>query len=221
MLGKEKTGLALALAWPDTKCKQTGAWYDIVMRAIRINVYGYYRVGHAAIVLVDGIAGTCHYFDFGRYHAPHGHGRVRSEITDHELKIEATAQFSHDHLRIENLDIILKELQNNSSTHGTGTINGAVTKVDFNACFDFAMDLNRLDAIPYGPFIPHGTNCSRFVNCVLQKGILSWRAKLFLKTPVMLTPTPMWNLYSIEKAWKSDIHRIGPITDDNSVQKIA
>ena len=64
-------GFAIALAWPETQCKEAVAWYDGLMRMININKNGYYKVGHAAIVLVEDISGRCHYFDFGRYHAPH------------------------------------------------------------------------------------------------------------------------------------------------------
>ena len=43
----------------------------------------YYKVGHSAIVLINPNQLKCHYFDFGRYHAPKNYGRVRDEITDH------------------------------------------------------------------------------------------------------------------------------------------
>lgn len=197
MKKRNHNGFAIALAWPDTLCKQAGAWYDKLMRALGINTEGYYKVGHAAIVLVDGETGRCHYFDFGRYHAPYGHGRVRSALTDHDLKMATKAQFSHENSTIENVVDILNELQHNPSTHGTGTIYSAIVRINFSNSFQYAMDLNKIDAIPYGPFIRNGTNCSRFVNSVLQRGELGLKSNTLLKLPWMLTPSPMWNLHAI------------------------
>ena len=71
------TGFAIALAWPETYCKQAGSWYEFITAALGINRNNYYKAGHAALVLVDGINKTCHYFDFGRYHSPFQHGRVK------------------------------------------------------------------------------------------------------------------------------------------------
>ena len=190
-------GFAIALAWPETLCKQAGAWYDNLMDLVGINSKGYYKVGHAAIVLVDGKSGKCHYFDFGRYHAPHGHGRVRSAITDHDLKISTGARFSHEIGSIENLLDILNELQNNPSTHGAGTIYASAIRINSSNALQFALELNKRDYIPYGPFIKNGTNCSRFVNSVLQIGVSDIKSNILLKLPWMLTPTPMWNLQAI------------------------
>ena len=89
-----QTGIAIALAWPETWCKEAGSWYDRFMKIIGISKNGYYRVGHAAVVLVDTNSGRCHYFDFGRYHCPKGYGRIRDAETDHDLKIITQARFS-------------------------------------------------------------------------------------------------------------------------------
>lgn len=190
-------GFAIALAWPETLCKQAGAWYDPMLYYLEINRNGYYKVGHAAVVLVDDQTQACRYFDFGRYLAPHGHGRVRSKETDHDLKVRSKASFSTDRKEILNLEEILSELYNNPSTHGTGTIFGTVTRINYTEALKFTIQLQKQEHIPYGPFIPNGTNCSRFVNSVLKAGnpVLSKRIKLQL--PPVLTPTPMWNLKAI------------------------
>ena len=47
------SGFALVLAWPETKCKQAGAWYDYPLQLMNLNKNGYYKIGHAAIVLID------------------------------------------------------------------------------------------------------------------------------------------------------------------------
>lgn len=217
---KHHNGFAIALAWPETLCKQAGAWYDNLMHFVGINSRGYYRVGHAAIVLVDGNTGNCHYFDFGRYHAPHGHGRVRSTVTDHDLKIRTKAHFSHEMFGIENISDILSELQNNVSTHGTGRLLGSVIPINFNKAHRYAMHLNGMDYIPYGPFLQNGTNCSRFVNSVLYRGTNLLITKLLLKIPWMLTPTPMWNLRSTNSKILSASKSIISIPAENIDHKI-
>lgn len=191
-------GFAIALAWPETHCKKAGAWYDFPLHYLKISKNGYYKVGHAAVILVSNATQTCHYFDFGRYHAPYGHGRVRDSETDHDLIIKTKAVLSNDHQNILNIVEILKELYNNPSTHGSGVIKGAPVKINFNAAIDFAKSLQDKESIPYGPFIPKGTNCSRFVSSVIQAGLLTAPEKLKLKFPLTISPTPMWNLIAVD-----------------------
>ena len=190
-------GFAIALAWPETSCKQAGGWYDTLLYYLGINRNGYYKVGHAALVLVDDETRGCRYFDFGRYHAPHGHGRVRSEETDHDLKVITKANISKDGKEMLNLEEILTELYNNPSTHGSGEIFGSVVRINYTEAIKFTIQLQKKELITYGPFMPGGTNCSRFVNSAIRAGkpVLSKRIKLNL--PPMLTPTPLWNLAAV------------------------
>ena len=57
--GTKHDGFAIALAWPETLCKQAGAWYDYLLYYAGINRKGYYKVGHAAVVLVDDETQSC------------------------------------------------------------------------------------------------------------------------------------------------------------------
>ena len=68
LLENRKTGFAIAIAWPETYCKQSGGWYEPITQFLGINRNNYYRAGHAALVLIDIANTKCHYFDFGRYH---------------------------------------------------------------------------------------------------------------------------------------------------------
>ncbi len=52
MTRNKHTGFAIALAWPQTYCKQPGAWYDPITLLLGINKNNYYKVGHAALVLI-------------------------------------------------------------------------------------------------------------------------------------------------------------------------
>ena len=188
---KMSKGFAITLAWPETLCKQAGGWYDSLLHYLGISREGYYRVGHSAMILVDDKTQQCQYFDFGRYHSPHGYGRVRNVKTDHDLHIETKAFINNDRTGITNLSEILLELYSNSSTHGTGEIYGAVTRINFNKAHALAMKMQKKKFISYGPFLPNGTNCSRFVSSVLQVGSLKLLQKIKLRFPLTLSPTPM------------------------------
>ncbi len=190
-------GFAIALAWPETLCKQAGAWYDAPLSYLGFNRNGYYKVGHSAIVLIDDATGSCHYFDFGRYHAPHGHGRVRSGETDHDLKIKTKAKISERNKEIHNLKEILSELYNNPSTHGTGAIFGAVTRINYAKAMHFTKLLQDKVHIQYGPLLPNGTNCSRFVNSAIKAGKPAFSKRIKLQFPPTISPTPMWNLKAV------------------------
>lgn len=89
-------GFAVALAWPETYCKQPGACYDGLMNRFGIAKNNFYKVGHAAVLLVNKSRKKCFYFDFGRYHSTFGKGRVRSAETDHDLAFNTKPIFSKD-----------------------------------------------------------------------------------------------------------------------------
>ncbi|MBL7909449.1 MAG: hypothetical protein JNJ41_00170 [Bacteroidia bacterium] len=190
------SGIAIALAWPETLCKQAGAWYDKPLKWFGINKSNYYKVGHAAVVLIEKESGNCHYFDFGRYHAPYQHGRVRSAYTDHDLEMKSKAFFDKNG-RLTNYNEILWELYKNESCHGNGSLHASYCDVDFNKAFNKANQMQLASPIPYGPFLPNGTNCSRFVNTVIVSGSPKWYHKLVLNYPKTLSPTPIGNVKTL------------------------
>ena len=187
-------GYGIALAWPETKCKQAGAWYDKIMSLFGWNKKGYYKVGHAALLLLNEDEDSCKYYDFGRYHTPAGYGRVRSIETDFDLELKTKASYING--EITNLDSILQELQQNKSSHGTGYIKASMLKINTHKAEQYIKELQKHDCIPYGPFIQSGTNCSRFVCSTLLKGEPKLVSSLALRFPIMLTPTPLWNLHA-------------------------
>lgn len=190
-------GFAIALAWPETKCKQAGAWYDPLLYYLGINKNGYYKIGHSAVVIINKKTKDCHYFDFGRYHSPHGYGRVRSSDSDDDLFIETKAIISDDNMEILNLDEILTELYSNTSTHGDGRILGKSTAIDFSKAMRYASKLQNKGFLKYGPFQIGGSNCSRFVSDLIKKSTPSLTLKLKLQFPLTISPSPMWNLWAI------------------------
>ena len=192
-----QTGFAIAVAWPETYCKQPGYWYDSITHLIGISDNHYYKIGHAALVLVNSETRKCHYFDFGRYHAPFQHGRIRSEITDHGLKINTIAQISEDGNVIVNFTEILTALQLNHECHGEGALHASYCKIDFEKSFQKALQLQQKSPIPYGPVRYRGGNCSRFVCTSIVAGKPGWKYSINLKYFVVLTPTPLNNVNSL------------------------
>lgn len=192
------TGLAIAIAWPQTYCKQPGAWYDPITLLLGINTNNFYKVGHAALVLVNPKTSKAHYYDFGRYHAPYKHGRVRSAETDHELELRTNPVLSKDKKRIENFRDILSELQQNKACHGEGELYAAYCPVNFELANARAQQMQAESPIPYGPFMLKGSNCSRFVNTVIRAGKPDFRYRFGLNLKVPLTPTPISNVNALD-----------------------
>lgn len=190
-------GFAIALAWPETMCRQAGAWYDPLMRLTGISKNYYYKVGHAAVILIESHSGKCHYFDFGRYHAPHGHGRVRDAETDYDLIIQTKAQFNSKH-QITNFVEILAELQKNPSCHGTGQLHAAYCKITFEGAYKKAKQMQENSPHRYGPFIWKGTNCSRFVRTTILAGKPALKHLIKIQLPLTVSPSPKGNVKGLD-----------------------
>jgi len=188
---------ALILAWPETYCKRAGGWYDNLMDRMGYSEDGYFQVGHSAMVLIDGTNGDCHYFDFGRYHAPEGFGRVRDASTDYDLEIDTKITFSN--FSPVNTNALINELQNNKSCHGDGIIKTGLVEIDFDKGYAKAKKMQENDFLPYGPFIHNGTNCARFVRTVVSKSIKNPIRKLVMYATPLISPTPMWILKASKK----------------------
>jgi hypothetical protein len=189
-----RTGVLIALAWPDTYCKGTGAWYDGLAEKLRISKNNNNRVGHAALVLVDGDSGAAEYFDFGRYHCPSGFGRVRSASSDHNLGLSFRAQIKADG-HLANLSELLSELNTMSQCHGDGPLIAAQSLVNYKMSRAYIAGQEEQELIPYGPFVRGGTNCARFVLNTLDRGFapFNWRLKL-AKYP---SPLPLFIVKSM------------------------
>ena len=194
---KTHTGIAIALAWPNTYCKQVGVWYDHLMRFLRISHNDFYKVGHAAVILIDIEKAYCHYFDFGRYHAPFQHGRVRSMETDFELKFLTRPKFSKSGLEIENIDAILTEIQATEACHGDGLLHASYVAIDFKRAYAKAIQMQQESPMLYGPFQIGGSNCSRFVNTVILAGKPHWWNAFRMRFVQPFSPSPLLNVKAL------------------------
>ncbi|MFA9391324.1 MAG: DUF6695 family protein [Prolixibacteraceae bacterium] len=193
---RKQSAIAIAIAWPETWCKQPGAWYEWITTGLGISKNNYYKLGHAALILVDCLKEECFYFDFGRYHAPFQHGRVRSALTDPDIMVRTKPKLSDDGSTLLNYREILTELQHNPACHGDGKLHASYAAIDFEKAYQKALEMQANSPLPYGPFQFRGTNCSRFVNTVLRAGKPKWKAYFRLNFMVPLTPTPLNNVHA-------------------------
>jgi hypothetical protein len=188
--------LIIALAWPATWCKQAGAWYDGLMRRTGINNRGYYRVGHAAVLVLKQDDPVAHYFDMGRYHAPAGTARVRNAITDHDLRIRTVVQWNAGGA-VENLHTIINEIAANPACHGNGPMHWAALQGSGHAAMAKAQAMQRKPFHDYGPFVPWGSNCSRFVRTIAFAARPALLPRILLTFPPSLSPTPLTNIHAL------------------------
>jgi hypothetical protein len=195
---KQRKGFAIALAWPEMYCKQTAAWYDEFTHVLGISRYRFYKVGHAAVTLVDP-EGNCHYYDFGRYHAPYSYGRVRGAVSDHDLIVRTKAVFSEDGKQILNFREILEELQRNPACHGEGKLHASYALIDYDAAHKKVSEMHTRHILPYGPFIWNGTNCARFVNTIIRAGKIKWNKWFYLRFLKPITSTTLTNVHGLNK----------------------
>lgn len=188
----KKTGTIIVLAWPDTKVVCEGKWYDEPMRWVGAIKNGYYNAGHAAFLLIDNEIGEIDYFDFGRYHTPIKHGRVRSKLTDPDIEMKHKAVINNG--VITNLEEILLERCNNKACHGDGRLTAAIVKnVDYEKAYNKVIKMQAREAIYYGPFEFGGTTCSRLVAQTVLVSTKSWLTKLMIIFPYTVSATPRSN----------------------------
>ncbi len=123
---------------------------------------------------------------------------MRNAETDHDLEIKTIPVLTINEDRLENFWEILYELQNNPACHGEGDLYGSYCPINFEAAFVKAKQLQDKSPIPYGPFVPNGSNCSRFVNTSIRAGKPNFWNWFGLRFKVPFTPTPLSNVYALE-----------------------
>ncbi|WP_348810669.1 DUF6695 family protein [Flavobacterium maritimum] len=217
-------GTAIAIAWPEFTGKQPGSWYDEPMRWVGHNRDFQYKVGHAALVLVNNSTGSCYHFDCGRYHAPFQHGRIRDVSTDTNLTIHTKANFLDN--KIANINHILTEIQGNESTFGMGPLYASYCPVNFDAAQSKIKALQNKDAIPFGPFVVNGINCCRFVRTAILAGNPAFKYSFKLRYLWFLKPMPINNINCLtdkmivpeclsSETQKQNPHSHSPYTKEN------
>ncbi len=120
-----KTGVLLALAFPEEFVAMIPAWYKKPLEWMGLINDEMICAGHSALALINAETGKIEYADFGRYITPFGKGRTRTEITDPECLIEVIAKFDKAG-KITNEEEILIYLEAHpDKTHGAGKMYGS------------------------------------------------------------------------------------------------
>jgi hypothetical protein len=192
---KSVNGVAIALAWPHTTARGDEHWCS-VLKTLGIVKNLNFRVGHAAIILINQSDSIVRYYDFGRYITPRGYGRTRSMHTDPKLTFKTRAIWNN-YGQIANLQDILLELESKAeATHGKGPILSAVNyKLDINLCIKRAEMHVQAGIVPYGALAPGNNSCSRFVWSVLKTGSSRLLQKIYFHETIM--PSPSSNVVAI------------------------
>lgn len=166
----ENEGTALVIAWPDTTARGDENWLMLLKNLGLVKNLNF-KVGHAAIVLMENKTGELFYYDFGRYITPRGLGRARSRDSDPKLKLDQKAEFNSKG-NISNLNDIANELEvKKEATHGNGPMFFSVSyNLNFDACKKMADFWVQLGSTPYGAIAKGNNSCSRYVWQVLRAG---------------------------------------------------
>jgi hypothetical protein len=202
-----KKGLAIVLAWPHTTARGDELWYELLKKTGLVKNLNF-RVGHAAMILVDSEEGHLHYYDFGRYITPRGHGRARSAISDPKLTLTNKARLQ-DEATIENLFDIAHELDSiKDATHGIGPIYMSVSEpLNFMASKQRADNWVQRCSNPYGALAPGNNNCSRYVWEVISAGLS--KRKLGHRFHETLYPSPISNVVNAHGSRKVFVYHEG------------
>ena len=202
----KSNGKIVVLAYPDTFVKMSDEWICKFLPLVGLGTREYIKAGHAAQVLINPKTGEANYYDFGRYVTPNGYGRVRSAITDAELKIPFNITFDTTG-KISNLNELLLWLEAHpEKTHGEGRLLASVCEtIDYDAAKLFIETLQNKGSIPYGAFDKTGSNCSRFVTDTILAATSDKKIIKALRFNKKFTPSTVGN---VEKAGLGTIFEV-------------
>lgn len=198
MKESKRNDFAVAIGWPETYCKQPGAWFDTIGKWLNLNKNGYYKIGHSALLLIDSTNEQCHYFDFGRYHTPFKKGRVRSHITDPLLEVKTKPIFNAQNTEILNLPKILDEMQKNPEYHTEGKLIASYTRVNFSSALSKVKAFQEQEILEYGLLKQSKMNCGRFVSQVIRAGKPHWFTRFRLQYCILLVPSTKSNILALK-----------------------
>ncbi len=187
--------LAIVIAWPEIPTRGDERWMKFFKR-IGLVKNLHFKVGHAAIVLVNHDTGALAYYDFGRYVTPLGYGRARSAQSDPRLELTTKARIDAPP-QISNLRMVLDEMHvKREATHGAGTMYFSIAdSISFDRASAFAERLVSGGPIKYGAIASDCNSCSRYVAQILLAGLPARHAsRRQLLFPESMKPSPMSNV---------------------------
>lgn len=187
--------LAITIAWPEIPTRGDERWMNF-LKKIGLVKNLHFKVGHAAIVLVNHRNGDLAYYDFGRYVTPLGYGRARSAQSDPRLTLTSKARLEGAS-EIVNIRMVLDEMHvKREATHGAGIMYFSVANsLSFNRASAYADKLVSEGPVKYGALAADCNSCSRFVAQVLLAGLPPrHKTRRMLLLPESFKPSPMSNV---------------------------
>lgn len=207
----------IPIAWSGANVVTAGGFYDRFLSILKFHKNGFYKVGHAAFLLVNGENGNIDYCDFGRYIAPKKYGRIRDKETDPEVAFDVKAKI--DNGKIVNFNEIIKAISIHPYTRGSGTVfAGIQNKISREKAIEFIKKKQSRPYMPYGPFVFDGSNCARFVAQTIafsKKG----NGLRFLY-PLYLTPSPVGNIFNTSYQTIYRLEASGEVTAHEIIGRI-
>lgn len=185
---------AIVIAWPQCTARADES-LPIFLRKAGLVKNLNFRVGHAAICLINPQSHEVIYYDFGRYITPRGYGRARSKYTDPELALSTKAVFN-DEKDLMNVEQIATELDGKAKyTHGVGPLVFSVSKsIDYIKARTYADEMVMKGYFPYNGLIKSASNCARYVTETIKVSSEDGTVGTKLKYPLTLRPTPLFNV---------------------------
>jgi len=185
---------AIVIAWPQCTARADESLAIFLRKAGLVKNLNF-RVGHAAICLINPQTNEVLYYDFGRYITPRGYGRARSKYTDPQLALEIKAEFD-DERDLLNVAEIAAELDSKSTyTHGIGPLVFSVSKtINFIKAKAYADDMVMKGYFEYNGLYKSASNCARYVTETMKAANEDGTVGTKLKYPLTVRPTPLFNV---------------------------
>lgn len=185
---------AIVIAWPECTARADESLAIFLKKAGLVKNLNF-RVGHAAICLINPQTFEVLYYDFGRYITPRGYGRARSKFSDPALALEVKAVFDENQ-DLQNVEEIAAELDAKSKfTHGSGPLVFSVSKtINFAKAKEYADAMVLRGYFPYNGLDKSASNCARYVTETMKAANEDGSVGTKLKYPVTFRPTPLFNV---------------------------
>jgi len=185
---------AIVIAWPQCTARADESLPIFLRKAGLIKNLNF-RVGHAAVCLINPQTHEVIYYDFGRYITPRGFGRARSKYTDPELALSTKAVFNEEK-DLMNVEEIAAELERKAKyTHGVGPLVFSVSKsIDYIKAKKYADEMVMKGYFPYNGLYKSASNCARYVTETIKASSEDGTVGTKLKYPLTVRPTPLFNV---------------------------
>lgn len=211
--------VAIPLAWPHQTARGDEAWMGI-LKHLGIVKNLNFKVGHAAILLVEYETGNISYYDFGRYITPRGYGRARSSCFDPRLTVRLKARWEDGCLA--NFEEILRTLTTMEKfTHGAGPLYCSIaTNINYASASGYAQKVVEEGLIPYGAFANKHNSCSRYVAQVLTEGMAEQDPRIRpILYPECLKASPTSNVVNASTDEKVYVFEHGALVQEEMTRR--